>query len=105
MSEHLRSTEVNRFPDLERDSSWVRELPAGVMLARIYRAAGSHPAEWFDFRTYGPLDGRYDPHPIPTGEHPQHGVMYTAVESTAASPSASTEDAGVSAIAACMLEV
>ena len=105
MSEHLRPPNISRFPDLDREPGWVRELSTGVMLARIYRATGPHPAEWFDFRAYGPLDGRFDPHPLPTGEYPQHGVMYTAVESTAARPSAAPGDAGASAIAACLVEV
>ena len=80
MSEYLPLPDREAFPALTRDPRWVRVLPAGTLLTRIYRSGGTHPAEWSDFREYGPLDGRFDPHPGPVGEHPGVGVMYTVLE-------------------------
>lgn len=37
-------------------------LPADTCLARIYFAAGSHPARWSQFRSFGPVDARWDHH-------------------------------------------
>lgn len=44
---------------------------------RIHRTEGSHVLSWNAFRTFGPLL-RFDPHPLPKGEHPHHGVWYGA---------------------------
>jgi RES domain len=37
-------------------------LPADTPLARIYFAAGAHPARWGQFRSVGPVDARWDHH-------------------------------------------
>jgi len=37
-------------------------LPADTPLARIYFAAGNHPSRWSQFRTFGPVDARWDHH-------------------------------------------
>lgn len=100
MSEHLPPPDPSRFPSLDAGPSWVRELPVATALFRIFRAGGPHPSEWFDFREFGPLDARFDPHPEATGEHPGCGVMYAVVEG--GSPAGPTHD---SAFAACLLEV
>ncbi len=104
MSERLPPPDPSRFPGLAADPRWVREVPAGTALFRVFRAGGAHPAEWFEFREFGPLDARFDPHPEPTGEHPGCGVMYAVLES-AGPPEAGPEDALDSAFAACLLEV
>ena len=80
MSESLPAPDPGRFPELSEDATWVRAVPAGALLARIYRSGGAHPTEWHAFRTYGPLDGRFDPHPEPVGEHDGVGVMYAVLE-------------------------
>lgn len=120
MSEYLPPPDPARFPDLAEDRRWVRELAAGVLLARIFRAGGAHSSEWFEFREFGPLDARFDPHPEPVGEHPGCGVMYAVVETSALrdagraaeAPSESAtadpapgDPALDSAFAACLLEV
>ncbi len=107
MSELLTPPDPARFPRLDADSAWVREVPAGTALTRIFRTAGPYPTEWHDFREFGPLDARFDPHPEPTGEHPGEGVLYAALESAAVAggsnaPSASASD---SPFAVCLLEV
>lgn len=101
MSEALPAPDPERFPLLERDPRWVREVPAGAAFSRIFRAAGPHPSEWHEFREFGPLDGRYDPHPEPTGDHPGSGVMYTVLEQ-GDEPRGAILD---SPFAACLLEV
>lgn len=48
-------------------------------LFRIYRTAGNYPVEWNTFREYGPVPtSRWDPHPLPSGIHPSHAIMYCA---------------------------
>ncbi|PRI12033.1 RES domain-containing protein [Leucobacter massiliensis] len=79
MSEWLPAPDPARFPALDRDPSWVSETPPGTALARIFRAAGPYPARWFDFRDFGPLDGRFDPQAEPVGEHPGEGVLYAVL--------------------------
>lgn len=37
-------------------------LPADTPLARIYFAAGAHPSRWGQFRSFGPVDARWDHH-------------------------------------------
>lgn len=37
-------------------------LPANTPLARIYFAAGNHPSRWSGFRSFGPVDARWDHH-------------------------------------------
>ena len=37
-------------------------LPADPSLARIYFAAGGHPSRWARFRSFGPVDARWDHH-------------------------------------------
>jgi hypothetical protein len=52
-------------------------------LARIYRAAGAHPARWNDFREVGPVaTARFDPHPpAPTpARHVSCAVLYCALQ-------------------------
>lgn len=94
MSERLPEVDPSRFPDLDADPTWVRSLPAGTAFARISKTAGPHPVRWHDFRSYGPLDARFDPHPGPVGDHPGEGVLYAVLERPA-----------ITAFDACVLEV
>jgi len=103
VSEYLPAPDPARFPALDADPRWVRETADGSVLARIFRAGGAHPAEWFEFREFGPLDTRFDPHPEPTGAHPGSGVMYTVLEEHG--PGAESGSDLESALAACLLEV
>lgn len=101
MSERLPRPDPARFPRLSDDPGWIRLVAAPTTLARIFRAAGPHPVEWHEFREYGPIDARFDPHPPPVDVHPGDGVLYAVVEG-AADASSARED---SAFAACLLEV
>lgn len=102
MSEVLPDPDPSRFPELPGDPAWVREVPAGALIARIFRAAGAHPVEWHEFRAFGPLDGRFDPHPLPVGEHDGVGVLYGVLQGRA---SERASDAVEGAFAAALLEV
>ncbi len=82
MSEYLPEPDPARFPSLDGDPRWVREVPVAALIARIFRASGAHPVEWHEFRSFGPLDGRFDPHPPPVGEHAGVGVMYGVLEAS-----------------------
>ncbi|MCX6481986.1 MAG: RES family NAD+ phosphorylase [Mycobacterium sp.] len=42
---------------------------------RIHRTEGAHVMAWNAFRTFGPLL-RFDPHSLPRGDDPAHGVWY-----------------------------
>jgi len=44
---------------------------------RAHRTQGEHVLAWNALRTFGPVL-RFDPHPLPKGEHAQHGVWYGA---------------------------
>lgn len=49
-------------------------------LWRIHRTQGEHIIAWNGFRTFGPVDARYDPHPEPRGDCPGDGVSYAAAD-------------------------
>ena len=100
MSEQLPHPDIARFPELTAEETWVREVPIGSALARIFSAGGPYPSAWHDFRSYGPVDARFDPHPPPPAEHAAAGVMYAVLES-----SGRTAGGADSAFAACLLEV
>lgn len=58
------------------DEDLIIERP---QLWRIHKTDGAHPAEWNQFRTYGPLvTARWDPHPTPLDDHKPTGVIYAA---------------------------
>jgi RES domain len=44
---------------------------------RVHRTEGAFVLAWNAFRTYGPLL-RFDPHALPRGDDPAHGVWYGA---------------------------
>jgi hypothetical protein len=44
---------------------------------RVHRTEGEHVLAWNALRTFGPVL-RFDPHPLPKGEHVQQGVWYGA---------------------------
>ena len=58
-------------------------LKSGLTLWRIYFRGGPHPTSWADFRSFGPLDGRFDHHlPDEQGEPTSQtrGILYGAEE-------------------------
>lgn len=56
-----------------------RRVHSGL-LWRVYRTEGAHALDWDRLRHHGPVPGqRWDPHPLPRGDHADVGVMYTAV--------------------------
>ncbi len=76
------------------------------MIVRIFRAGGAHPTAWHEFRSFGPLDGRFDPHPLPVGEHEDAAVMYGVLERGPHTQSAADRPSAVGgAFAAALLEV
>lgn len=67
-------------PDLDRlhseQSAW-HTVGAGELLWRIYFRAGEHPSRWNQFRTFGPIDARFDHH-LDDGPSAGRSVMYAA---------------------------
>lgn len=59
-------------------SSDLRLLEPTSLLWRLHRAAGAHAAPWDRLRTFGPTDARFDPQPLPRGDHLGYGVLYAA---------------------------
>jgi hypothetical protein len=53
-------------------------------LFRIHATSGRHPSRWNHLRTWGPANSRWDPHPLPPGVHPRHGVLYAATDTSTA---------------------
>ncbi|ANS28804.1 hypothetical protein R1CP_20620 [Rhodococcus opacus] len=54
-------------------------VPTTDILWRVHRTTSSHALAWNELRTYGPLL-RFDPHPLPRGDHPGHGVWCGATD-------------------------
>ncbi|MGH3414332.1 MAG: RES family NAD+ phosphorylase [Marmoricola sp.] len=53
-------------------------VTAAPLLWRVHRTTGVHVLSWDALRTWGPLPSmRWDPHPLPVGEHVD-GVLYAA---------------------------
>ncbi|WP_372453036.1 RES family NAD+ phosphorylase [Mycolicibacterium xanthum] len=44
---------------------------------RVHRTEGEHVLAWNALRSFGPVL-RFDPRPLPKGDHPRHGVWYGA---------------------------
>lgn len=76
MSQRLARPNTDRFPPL--DASYLRAVPVGTLVGRIYRAGGAHPATWGSFRSFGPTKARFDHQPPPPREHPTRRITYVA---------------------------
>ena len=62
-----------------------RALERGLLIWRIYRAAGSHSTAWNDFRYHGPVPtGRFDHQEPPPHDDPDRGILYAALDITGA---------------------
>lgn len=73
----LGPPDPTRFPALS--SSFVRTLPAGHLVGRIFFAGGQYPVAWNQFRSHGPVRTcRFDHHPPPPGDHPARAILYAA---------------------------
>lgn len=55
-------------------------LPAGTAMWRIHPTDRPHVVPWNALRSFGPTSNRFDPHPPPPRDHPDHGVAYTALD-------------------------
>ena len=66
---------------IEADETRVIEVDE--MWWRVHRTEGAFVLAWNAFRTYGPLL-RFDPHALPIGDDPAHGVWYGASKPDAA---------------------
>jgi RES domain len=53
------------------------QLAAGTLLWRVHYRGGGHPTQWSDFRTWGPTNGRFDPHTLPPRDQ-ERAVCYLA---------------------------
>ncbi len=60
-----------------REPKHLRVIPRGHRLWHIYKRGGPHPTTWDSFRTYGPVDARFDHHTRPTRVQ-SRGILYTA---------------------------
>lgn len=60
---------------IEADETRIVEV--AVVWWRVHRTEGAFVLAWNAFRTFGPLL-RFDPHALPGGEDPAHGVWYGA---------------------------
>ncbi len=60
-------------------------VPAVTELARIYYTSSGHPLAWNEFRSFGPLNFRWDHH-VPTGAggpvEQARGIYYAAADAT-----------------------
>ncbi|WP_154769016.1 RES family NAD+ phosphorylase [Nakamurella alba] len=77
MSERLPDPDPGTWPD--DPDPWIRVLDRGTPVVRIHPTAGPYPARWNAFRSWGPTNSRFDHHPGPTGDHPDHRILYGSV--------------------------
>lgn len=68
-------------PDLLRsigiNDDEARTIGTDEIWWRSHKTEGSHVVAWNALRTFGPVL-RFDPHPLPRGDHPDHAVWYGA---------------------------
>lgn len=67
----------------ERAPVSLHRLDTDVLLWRIHLTVGEHVLPWNALRHWGPAAGRFDPHDLPPGHDPAHGVLYAAVSQVA----------------------
>ena len=54
-----------------------KKLPLSTVMWRIHQTTAIHTLPWNQIRTWGPLPtARWDPHPLPPGEHTPLGAAY-----------------------------
>ncbi|WP_051442081.1 RES family NAD+ phosphorylase [Arthrobacter sp. H14] len=59
------------------------DYPAGSVLWRIHTTMSTHVTPWNRLRTFGPLKtSRWEPHPLPKGEHDPLGAAYLGEDVT-----------------------
>lgn len=66
----------------ELGPSVFRLSPEDGPILRIYAGGGDYPSEWNAFRYFGPVNSRFDHHPLPTQQHPDRGILYGALSLT-----------------------
>lgn len=59
----------------------LRTLEA-TTLWRIHTTIGPYRSGWDEFRTAGPLNSRWEPHPTPFGDYAPTGVIYASLDTT-----------------------
>jgi RES domain len=75
--------EPHRLRSLGIHADESRAISVDEVWWRVHRTVGGHVLAWNAFRTYGPKL-RFDPHELPVGEDPAHGVWYGAATPDAA---------------------
>ncbi len=53
-------------------------------LWRIFPTTTVHAVPWNRLRHWGPVAARFDPHPPPAADHPDHGVLYAGSDAVTA---------------------
>jgi hypothetical protein len=76
----------------------VFRVRAGQTFGRVYFTAGTHPAAWDGFRSYGPVATmRFDHHPPPERNHITRSFSYVA-------PSVKHDSSSMDPLVACVCE-
>ena len=75
MLPHPPAPDVLRSLGIQGDET--RVIEADEVWWRLHRTVGLFVLAWNAFRSYGPVL-RFDPHALPRGEDPAHGVWYGA---------------------------
>lgn len=58
-----------------------RRLPQDTVLWRIHQTSSARAVPWNQLRTWGPVPtARWDPHPLPPGEHAPLGAAYLGLD-------------------------
>lgn len=73
--------EQPHYSKLQEIDPITKTLRPGTMLTRLFFAGGAHPANWSDFRYFGPTASRFDHHLFDSAGKPytqNRGIMYLA---------------------------
>ena len=73
--------EFDRLPPADQDGDLV---DVSGSLWRIFPTTSMHATPWNTLRHWGPVAARFDPHPPPPADHPQHGVLYAGSDAVTA---------------------
>lgn len=71
----------DQLPAVDQDGD---QVEVTAPLWRIFPTTTVHAVPWNTLRHWGPVAARFDPHPPPPADHPDHGVLYAGSDAVTA---------------------
>jgi len=78
MSEFLPLPNIDRLRESTPSISEIQVVKRREKLLRIQKVAGAHPADWNEWRSFGPLNFRFDHH-LPPPHNQDRAIAYFAL--------------------------